>query len=314
MQKMKFPFEILVSDDNSFDGTCEVVEKYMACFPRIIRLFHISSDDYNPTISSERSGINKANVYSKACGKYVVNIDADDYLLSDDIYAKQVELLERNPDCWLCMQDIMMLDDNGNVKSIWGHQGLHNEDRIDFRTYILERHMISNPAFMMRRDKDLDPISTYGKMFNDEYITMHHLQKGDIVYIYRSDYGYVQYPGSIDHSYKGQSRLARYALLPLIYCRFFPKYEYVFLKGYLPMLISNFKQLGKIKDLQVSQQVKDFLKQFDGYMFNCLSSSARIGIQQRVRIKIVLYYMLALSFFHVSRRSAYKCLRLLMER
>ncbi len=90
-QQTTFPFEIVVHDDASDDGTTEIVKSYAERYPKIIKPI-----------------IQKHNQYSKGkfptplslpylLGKYVAMCEGDDFWLSKSKLQKQVELLEQNP-------------------------------------------------------------------------------------------------------------------------------------------------------------------------------------------------------------------------
>ena len=100
-QKLKVPFEVVISDDRSDDGTQEYVDtlkrKWQDGKLGVDNLVdicykHCNSDDCDPKNVSERCGWNKLNAYQHARGEYFVNIDADDYLRSNDV---RVEVIER---------------------------------------------------------------------------------------------------------------------------------------------------------------------------------------------------------------------------
>lgn len=303
-QKLSVPYEVIVSDDASTDGTPEVIKAYAEKHPNL-RYYGINSGDYDPAIPSDRCGINKANAYSHAQGRYVVNIDGDDYLLSEDIYESQIKLLEENPDCTLCMQNITRVKDGDSMDKswLWKAQGLKNGDKLNFDAYVKGRHFISNPAFMMRRDAELNPIEKYGLMFDDEYITFHHLQKGGIIYLDRADYVYVHYDKSINSSYR-EDGIGRYSLLPLIYAHYFPAHEPAFMLGFRQHLIEVFKTLvAKGKEVKTSDRVRAFLDRFEGFMFRYLADECvRAKAGARFRVRMILYYSLLLSKLRVENK------------
>jgi glycosyltransferase involved in cell wall biosynthesis len=97
MQKVSFPIEIIIGDDNSTDGTKEIVKSYAKKYPEIIRL----------NIREVRgSGIpGKENFLStlKLCtGEYISLCDGDDYWTDPLKLQKQVDFLDANPNYSIC--------------------------------------------------------------------------------------------------------------------------------------------------------------------------------------------------------------------
>lgn len=209
-QKINAPWEIVISDDASTDGTWDVVAEYVwkymeskkegEWYRPIIRGYQINSSDYNPTVTSDRCAANKANVYMHAEGKYCVNIDADDYLLGDDIYQYQIDQLDAHPECSVALQNIWYQNDGEPLENghSWHPKNIWKENEvIDLTAYCHRRAFISNPAFMMRKDADLNPMEKYGLLFDDPIISTHYLVRGKIICSQRSQYVYVQYGNSI---------------------------------------------------------------------------------------------------------------------
>jgi glycosyltransferase involved in cell wall biosynthesis len=96
---LPFEHEIIISDDNSIDGTWEVAQNYASRYNQI-RAYSCNTTKYHPITPSDRCGWNKCNAYQYATGKYIAHVDGDDFFLNGkDIYKKQVELLEQNPSC-----------------------------------------------------------------------------------------------------------------------------------------------------------------------------------------------------------------------
>lgn len=96
-QKTQFPFELVIGEDCSFDGTREIVFDYAHRYPEIIRV-----------ITSEQNVGMKKNVYrtSKACrGKYIAYCEGDDYWQRPDKLQLQADYLESHPDYGLVYSD-----------------------------------------------------------------------------------------------------------------------------------------------------------------------------------------------------------------
>jgi glycosyltransferase involved in cell wall biosynthesis len=90
-QKTNFPFELVIGEDCSTDGTRDIVFDYQKKYPNIIRV-----------ITSEKNVGMKKNAYRavKACrGKYVAFCEGDDYWHNPEKLQKQVDYLESHPEC-----------------------------------------------------------------------------------------------------------------------------------------------------------------------------------------------------------------------
>lgn len=102
MQKTDFPFEILLGEDNSSDGTREICIDYAKTYPDKIRLF-LHHRENNLVISGRPTG-RFNGVYNRysAKGKYIALCEGDDYWTDPYKLQKQVDFLEQNKDCSLC--------------------------------------------------------------------------------------------------------------------------------------------------------------------------------------------------------------------
>lgn len=88
-QKTNFPFELVIGEDCSTDGTREIVFAYRKKYPDIIRV--ITSDTNCGVVG---------NVYrtEKACrGKYIAFCEGDDYWHRPDKLQLQIDFLESHP-------------------------------------------------------------------------------------------------------------------------------------------------------------------------------------------------------------------------
>ncbi|MES2411558.1 MAG: glycosyltransferase [Bacteroidota bacterium] len=110
MQQTDFTFEIIIGDDNSTDGTREVLIDYQKKYPETIRL----------NLRTERgTGIpgkhNFVSTLEMCKGEYISLCDGDDYWTDPLKLQKQVGFLETNRDYVLCFHQINILKRDGTI-------------------------------------------------------------------------------------------------------------------------------------------------------------------------------------------------------
>lgn len=94
MQKTTFPFEILINDDCSTDGTKEIIEEYAAKYPDIIFPMFQTENQYSKGIRGMMARFN----FPRSRGKYLALCEGDDYWTDSYKLQKQVDFLEANKD------------------------------------------------------------------------------------------------------------------------------------------------------------------------------------------------------------------------
>lgn len=96
IQKTDFPFEVIVHDDASTDGTTDIVRDYAARYPKIIRPLIQTENQYSngkkPTLLSFP--------YSK--GEYIALCEGDDFWINPNKLKIQLNALLKKPDINIC--------------------------------------------------------------------------------------------------------------------------------------------------------------------------------------------------------------------
>lgn len=296
-QELRVPFEVIVSDDRSTDGTEEWVESL--CDERIVYT-HCNSDECNPTCTSERCGWNKLNAYCHAQGDYFVNIDADDYLRSKDIYQKQLDMLLTHPECSMCMQRALTLkeeqpESEGNA---WPKQKiLQNGAVIQIEDFFMQGLRGLNQTYMTRRHPEDNMRTLYGKWYDDTVITYHHLQYGPVVFLDRADYVWMQYKTSITHELNTDDCLVTYGLLALTHIQLIPYFKYWYIREEIGAMIHLMKVAPEYPHL--SEQYRNYLKQFDGFLFRYFTAENH-GWSDRLRYLAARVILLIISKFNLT--------------
>jgi glycosyltransferase involved in cell wall biosynthesis len=105
MQKTNFPFEVLIHDDASTDGTEEIIREYEAKYPELIKPLYEKENQY---LKGRRGS--KIFNFPRARGKYIALCEGDDYWTDPLKLQKQVEFLEANPDYGMVHTDFDIYD------------------------------------------------------------------------------------------------------------------------------------------------------------------------------------------------------------
>lgn len=107
-QKTTFEYRIMVGDDCSTDSTQAIVKSYVEKHPGKIELF--SSPINLGALHRDRMSV---KVLNTCTAKYVALLEGDDYWTDPYKLQKQVDFLERHPECSLCFHNAEALFDDG---------------------------------------------------------------------------------------------------------------------------------------------------------------------------------------------------------
>lgn len=96
MQKTDFPFEILLGDDDSTDGTREICIEYADKYPDKIRLFLHHRENNIEILGTPTGRFNSLYNFFSANGAYIAICEGDDYWVDYLKLQKQVEILDKH--------------------------------------------------------------------------------------------------------------------------------------------------------------------------------------------------------------------------
>lgn len=105
MQDFEEPWEILIGDDASTDGTPQILKNYQTEHPEKIRLIRRTKN-----LGASR---NLYELLKEAQGTYIALLEGDDYWLDSAKLRKQVTYLEQNPQFSGCTHDCLVTDAEG---------------------------------------------------------------------------------------------------------------------------------------------------------------------------------------------------------
>lgn len=117
-QRLNENYNIIVSDDSSTDGTSKLLTEKYSAFKNVC--IHINK---------ENTGVSKnfLRCIYQSTAKYVAICEGDDFWNDPFKLQKQVEILEKNPDCSFCFTDVWV-EKNGKRKDI--HPNLGGKTKI----------------------------------------------------------------------------------------------------------------------------------------------------------------------------------------
>ena len=111
-QVTDFDFEVIVGDDASTDGTTDILRRLQAEHPERLRLL-IADQNYG-----DRGLSNVMATIDAARGEMIAFLDGDDYWTRTDKLQRQVDFMEANPDCALCVhRSLHLLDRDESFES-----------------------------------------------------------------------------------------------------------------------------------------------------------------------------------------------------
>lgn len=101
-QRTDFDFELLIGEDESSDGTREIVREFAARHPERIRLFLRSRKDVIHVDGRATGRFNFMRTLEEARGEYVAVLEGDDCWTAPGKLQRQVDFLDTNRDCVAC--------------------------------------------------------------------------------------------------------------------------------------------------------------------------------------------------------------------
>jgi len=142
-QATNFPFEVLVHDDASTDGTQEVIRGLEKKYPKIIKPIYQDTNQY-----SKGKRITLSFNYPRAKGNYIAFCEGDDYWTDTNKLQIQVDYLEGNKHCSFCGHGFAVKNQltSGRLRRSWKY----SEGDYGFKD-ILHWHF-KTPTLMFRKN------------------------------------------------------------------------------------------------------------------------------------------------------------------
>jgi glycosyltransferase involved in cell wall biosynthesis len=152
-QKTTFPFELVIGEDCSTDGTREIVFDYQKKHPDIIRV--VTSDK---NVGMKKNGLRTL----EACqGKYIAFCEGDDFWHHPGKLQKQVDYMESHPQCGLVFTecDIYLQREGKVVRNVNCSHGFRSPMHLNIEQIIEQGGKVVKTCSVMGRRKLIEQVS-----------------------------------------------------------------------------------------------------------------------------------------------------------
>ena len=149
MQKTNFPFEAIVHDDASTDGSAAIIREYAEKYPDIIKPIYETENQY-----SKRDGSIRRIMDEHMRGKYIAMCEGDDYWIDPQKLQKQVDFMEANPEYSMCFHKAKVVSDDAKGEDLYNHL----QERDYSANEILKKWSVPTASVLCRKEYwDLRP-------------------------------------------------------------------------------------------------------------------------------------------------------------
>ena len=167
MQKTNFPFEAIVHDDASTDGSAAIIREYAEKYPDIIKPIYETENQYSKHDGSLMRAMNAA---MHPGSKYVALCEGDDYWTDPDKLQLQVDFLESHPEYTMCFHRAnTIIDETGEeMHGLPGDTFRNIQDRDYESTELFQIWTVPTASMVFRIDCQYYPLKwRYRNLYGD---------------------------------------------------------------------------------------------------------------------------------------------------
>lgn len=204
IQETTFPVEILIHDDASTDETPNIIRKYEALYPQLIKPIYQMENQY-----SKRDGTIGRIQRGRARGKYYATCEGDDYWIDPLKLQKQVDFLENNPQYSFCCHRYKIYNEGSGVFSDEPTSNLYESSDLIINLELFSKAWVTKTlTAVIRREfliEILPDLQKY-KHSKDVHLFYYLLKKGNAISLNQVMGVYRKHDGGV---FNRQSKLAK---------------------------------------------------------------------------------------------------------
>lgn len=188
-QVTSFPFEIILHDDASTDGTTKIVEKYAKNYPNIIVPIIQTKNQWSQGKRPSQF------TFAVTRGQYIAMCEGDDFWVSKDKIQLQFNYMSNNPEATLCFHDAVTT--NQQLQVIKFNQ--YSEVELEFNVSdIIDKWFISTQTIFFEKTPILESNEYFKGVINGDWLiqlmSAHH---GKVVFLPNILACYRKHPDSL---------------------------------------------------------------------------------------------------------------------
>lgn len=276
-QKTEFPFEIIIGDDCSTDGTSDIISEYADKYPHQIKAF---IHPQNLSKYGSPGKLNYLHTYYASRGEYVVHVEGDDYLTDNLKLQKQIDFLDTHLNYSACFHNTLMkFEDNSGRKDYLINSSKDQKREITTLDLLAEQEVwfMATASVMYRK-------SIIGDRYPDWFSES---KSGDIpLYVLLSHYAPIAYIDEVMSTYRRHESGLSYTD---------DKENLLFLTNRIEMYENIHRHTNKKYKMNINKILN--------YYFDLVFATNDLQVSQKLRIK---YFIKALPYQNFFKRNTYK--------
>jgi len=187
-QRTNFPFEVIVHDDASTDGTANVIRGYVKKYPGFFRSVLRTENQYS------RYGVAYLDeMFREARGTYVCICEGDDYWTDPQKLQRQADLMEKHPEYGLCFHPVEVHTEGETATNVYPDPSFGTSFTLE---KLLKGNFIQTNSVMYRKTGDYKHMPA-NVMPKDWYNNLYHARAKKIGFVKQTMAVYRRHKGSM---------------------------------------------------------------------------------------------------------------------